>query len=210
MPRLIALTGFPRSGKDTLADEFVSREGFVKVAIAEPLYREVSDAFQVPVADLQSHDWKTRPHKALSALHCQNRDFRELVTRELGLFEDEPMTSRFVLQKWGTEFRRKRMGRDYWTSKMIGTLRGLDGKEVIIPDMREDHEALMAYWMVNKGWYGSVKILQVRKLDAVSARHSSDEGLSKFVIDGYVDNEGTVEELYENAVLALEKARGKR
>lgn len=210
MPRLIALTGFPRSGKDTLADEFVSREGFVKVAIAEPLYREVSDAFQVPVSDLQSHEWKTIPHRLLAVEHCQNEDFRELVTKKLGLFADEPLTSRFVLQKWGTEFRRKRLGRDYWTSKMIGTLRGLEGKEVIIPDMREDHEALMGYWMVQRGWYGSLKILQVRKLSATSTRHSSDEGLSKFVIDGYVDNEGTVDELYENAVLALEKARGKR
>ncbi len=204
--RLIGLHGWPRCGKDTLADQLVAREGFVKVALSDRLYEEVASAYNVPVASLRSDLWKTTTRYELCPLNCSDKNFRK-VCGPHGIFLDEPISSRVVLQTWGTEYRRRFHGDDYWTSQLIGTIRNLQGRDIVISDVREDHEAVMAYWMLRKGWFSSLSILEVTRPGVSRTKHSSDKGISRYLVDGVVNNDGSVEELYINAVYALKNGR---
>lgn len=207
--RLIGMHGLPRSGKDTLADEFVAREGFVKMAFADPLYQEVSDAWGVPIEALRHEEWKGTPQSAMQLGNCTNPDFIKLM-RKMSLFLDEPVTSRRALQLWATEFRRHLYGNDYWVGKMIGRLRQLHTEDVILSDIREDVEAAMGHWKVTHGRFTSFKIIEVLRQGTAITGHSSDVGLSRFLIDVTVRSEGSVEELYNKAVEALAKGQEER
>lgn len=204
--RLICLHGLPRCGKDTLADQLVEHKGFTKLALSDRLYEEVATAYGVPVEALRSDLWKTTARTELRPMNCADKDFPKVCAVN-GIFRDEPISSRVVLQTWGTEYRRRLHGDDYWTSQLIGTVRNLRGRDIVISDVRENHEAVMAYWMLRKGWFSSLSILEVTRPSVIRTKHSSDKGISRFLVDGVVHNDGSVDELYVNAVLALQNGR---
>lgn len=206
MPKIIGLHGLPRVGKDTLADGFVAHQGYVKLAFADEVYREVATAYEVPVEHIKSNEWKTAPQPRLALKHCDCDEFRRVAV-SAGLFLDEPLSSRTVLQLWGTEFRRKLYGDDYWTSKLIGRLRQYPGKDLVIADVREDHEAIVGYWLQKHRGYDDFKIINITRPGTQSTGHSSDKGLSRFLIDAEVSNTGAADELYDLALAALVKGR---
>lgn len=114
---LIGLHSEPRAGKDTLAKVLGQHYGFRRFSFAGPLYAEVAAAFDVALGDLESDDWKKKPQAALALCNCNDPVFREgMISR--GFTLDEPLTSRCVLQQWGTEYRRHQQ-EDYWTSKLV-------------------------------------------------------------------------------------------
>lgn len=210
LPRMIGLHGLARVGKDTLADLFVEREGFVKLAFADPLYQEVSTGFDVSVEDLRSDAWKAAPQGSLEIRRCKDPEFVSTM-RQHGMFLDEPMTSRSILQMWGTEYRRRLYGDDYWVGKMVGRMRALrEPSNIVFPDLRETVEAAMGHWKVSRGRYASFHIVEVTRPGRHTTGHSSDRGLSKFLIDATVRNTGTPEELYQATLEALAYGREER
>lgn len=209
-PRIIGLHGLPRVGKDTLADSFVAHQGFVKMAFADPLYQEVSDAFSVSVADLKSDLWKRTPRLELEIERSADPQFIAQM-RKLEMFTDEPLSSRQLLQLWGTEYRRRTCGEDYWVGKMLGRIRALGGEQdVVLSDVRETIEAAMGHWVVSRRMFESFYVLEVLRPGTSSTGHSSDRGLCHFLVDGTVRNTGTPEDLYEQAVIAMASGRKER
>lgn len=209
-PRLLGIHGLPRAGKDTLADQFVEREGFVKLAFADPLYQEISDAFDVSVQDLRSDAWKRNPQSALEIRRTADKGFQAQMTK-LGMFLDEPLSSRSILQLWGTEYRRRLCGDDYWVGKMIGRIRSYGGKQdIVLTDLRETVEAAMGHWKVSRGKFRDFRIVEVLRQGVSPTAHSSDRGLCRFLIDATVRNTGTPEHLYRTTLETLAMSREER
>ena len=209
-PRIIGLHGLPRVGKDTLADSFVAHQGFVKLAFADPLYQEVSDAFSVSVADLKTDEWKKTARLELEIRRSADPHFIDHM-RKLEMFTDEPLSSRQILQLWGTEYRRRTCGEDYWVGKMLGRLRALGpGNDVVISDVRETIEAAMGHWVVSRRMFESFHVLEILRPGTASTGHSSDRGLCAFLIDATLRNAGTPEELYQQATTTLAQGRKER
>lgn len=209
--RLLAFAGDPRCGKDTLADMFAERQGYTKVAFADPLYEEVSDAYGVSVESLRSPEWKSVPQVALTPRKCPNTEFRK-VAQQAGWFNDEPMTSRQVLQLWGTEYRRAKRD-DYWVGQMIGRLRNFRNKgihDIVFSDLRFDIEACMGHWHVSKGIAINFKVIEILRAGTVQSAHTSDKGISKFLIDGTVRNNTSPEDCYLEIANILERGQEKR
>jgi len=147
--QIIGLHGPARAGKDTIADYLVSRYGFLKFAFSDALYREVADAYALPDESLlrgESPKEVTTPRMALD--RCDDPVFAELARsaileahqglafpRQIGL------SPRWVLQHWGTEYRRAQ-DPDYWVKQgdlwmqaFVNTL-----KRTVT---QEEHEALI-------------------------------------------------------------------
>lgn len=116
---LIGLAGSAGTGKDTVADYLVAQHGFTKFSFSDALYREVSEAFGVPVEELQDREKKEVPHPGLVAHKCDNYEFYRIMRIEAEFVEgaEEPnrfeFSPRWVLQRWGTEYRRAQ-DPDYW------------------------------------------------------------------------------------------------
>lgn len=207
--RLVGLNGLTRSGKDTLADELVRRQGFVKMAFADAAYEQLSEAFNASVADLRSVEWKTKPQRALQLSNCTNTEFVKLA-RKMGFYMDDALTSRKLIQTYATEYRRKLYGNDYWACIMMGRVREAGYPDLVLSDVREDVEAGFAWRLVGKGFYASLDILEIVRPGAARTGHSSDSGLSRIFVDATIVNSGSVDELFEQAQHKLAVGQGER
>jgi hypothetical protein len=143
---IIALHGLPRAGKDTLAGLIV-RNGLrfagaidppIQFAFADALYADVAAMFEVSIADLHSHAWKTEPQEDLALWHCQHPTYRAwLRQRPTPVFD--PQTSRFHLRYYGTEYTAEYSTRDHWARKLVATLDTYDEVHdgvIVITDLR--------------------------------------------------------------------------
>lgn len=117
--KLIALTGLPRSGKDTIADYLCERHGFLRRRFADPLKEAAAILLGRPLFEMQGE-----------------RGFdREAILPEWGF------TTRDFLQRFGTEAMRNNFGQDFWIRRMQNRLHGLN--RVVITDCRFENEAAM-------------------------------------------------------------------
>lgn len=204
--RIVGLHGLPQVGKDSIGALFVERLGYTQVAFADPLYDEVAYAFNVDVAELRSIEWKTKPQMKLQPRLGVSEEFAG-VCLKLGLFMDEPMTSRQIVQYWATEYRRTMYGDDYFVGKMIGRIRGLQGCDIVITDVRHDIEACLGHWLVSKGMKDSFRSIEILRHGTAHTGHSSDHRLSKFLIDAVVRNDTTLDECFDEITAVLEKGQ---
>lgn len=122
---ILGLAGLAGCGKDTVADYLVARYGYEKFAFSDALYREVTDAFGLSSEELlRDRTMKEEPAEYLALKNCQDEGYvkvgRSLIARENpGTFfnlDQVALSPRFVLQTWGTEYRRAQ-DPDYWVKK---------------------------------------------------------------------------------------------
>lgn len=173
--RIIALHGKAGAGKDTFADRLVEKHGFVKRGFADPLYEEVAAAFGVTVEWLRDRTRKEVPQPELALEYCKDNDFAWAMAGEWDDFH-ETRSPRWVLQKWGTEYRRGQNDQ-YWLARMaVFYQQHRLTHGVVIPDCRFENEA---QWV--KRFYGT--IIEIRRTGLPAGAHASDARLPNELID---------------------------
>ncbi|WP_339091638.1 hypothetical protein [Variovorax paradoxus] len=150
----MALTGRAGAGKDTAADVLVAHARFRKLAFADALRGEISNAFGVSLNDLNSQNLKHVPTVALRMRRAP-LDFLAAVVLSLSAaapdhrtplsdeWLEEPRTPRQIMQWWGTEYRRAQKP-SYWTEQLIKRLayyRREGETRFVVTDVRFDNEA---------------------------------------------------------------------
>jgi hypothetical protein len=128
---IIGVAGPAQHGKDTFAKYLMMHDttySFTRISFADPLKRELIEKFNLT----EWHFYTNEGKKAIIP----------------GLFEPNtniPMTSRRLLQWWGTDVMRA-ICPDYWTNKMeneLVDLKAVGVDDVIIPDTRFINEIEM-------------------------------------------------------------------
>ena len=154
MQKIVGLTGFMGAGKDTVAS-FLMDAGWVRMAFADALYLEVSQAYGVSVAFLKNRDTKETPLPELALVKCADLDFvavmcevvgRELENKAFSLEQlvqtmNDPLSPRRVLQVWGTEYRRRLNGDSYWRDQVTNHIKEHPETNFVITDVRFPDEA---------------------------------------------------------------------
>jgi len=117
--------------------------------------------------------------------------------------EDHKDNFRLILQGWGTDYRRKLCGDDYWINKLITRLNEISNITpnaiVIIPDVRFRNEARNIL-MLN-GF-----LINVTRLSNVdNDTHESENDLQDYPFDGTIVNDGTVEQFHDKIKQTLKK-----
>lgn len=121
---VLGLAGPLRVGKDTVAKFLCANLGFMPFSFSDQLYREVAGAFRINEMFLRADATKEKPTYDLSLDECDNADFRSLAAATLCTqhggagqatddWLDAPLSPRWILQTWGTEYRRAQ-DPDYW------------------------------------------------------------------------------------------------
>lgn len=143
MRKVIGLLGVKGSGKDTCAKFLVDLQDFKRIGFADTLYQEVADAFGVTTAFLGNRDTKETPLSELSLVNCKDTKFSECVFDELHLPQAErqaalfdPQSPRFVLQLWGTEYRRRRGVDSYWLDQVDAAIQAEPLTSFVVTDVR--------------------------------------------------------------------------
>lgn len=172
MGRLIGLTGFAGSGKDTAALILAQEHGFARVAFADPLrdmlYALNPIAHGGPMGTLRvasivdSFGWDTA-----------KREFPEV---------------RRLLQRIGTEVGRATFGEDVWLDRGMSKARASQAP-VVFTDVRMGNEALAIRALSGQVW--RVARPGVSALDD----HVSELGLPAHLVDRTILNDGSLSDL---------------
>jgi hypothetical protein len=130
---------------------------------------------------------------------AQRRAFADPLYVELALacgvsvrfIQDNKHIFRTALQWWGTDFRRKLFGEDYWVAKMDYELRRIEDASplVVITDVRFKNEAELV--RSHGGLLWRVERPQSSRVDV----HQSETEADDIAADRVIDNSGSLEEL---------------
>ena len=202
---IIGICGFIGSGKDTVADYLVNLHHFRRESFANTLKDAVSAVF----------GWD---RTMLEGRTKQAREWREQVDTWWAERLSIPhLTPRWILQNWGTEVCRKNFHDDIWIASLENKLR-TSTDDIVISDCRFPNEiaaikkaggrVVRVVRGVEPEWYqlavsrnrgpngNSSWALSGRKLEQLGI-HASETAWVGTRFDAVLDNNGTLEDLYQ-------------
>lgn len=205
---IIGLCGFAGSGKDTVADLLVTHAGFRKLAFADSLKAELTEAFHVEPMLFARAEFKGRPMQELALSRCTDRAYidaalRHAATVRPGVAMNEELvrarTPRETMQLWGTEYRRAHDDR-YWT-KIIAQrvnyyLHTLHERNFVITDCRFANEVETLRSM--GGWLWQVQ--RPGHDNTAEGAHVSATDGSAFEPDSTISNSHDIKHLQQQVL----------
>lgn len=177
-PKLIGLCGKARAGKDTVAKYLAETHEYHMVWFAAPIKNML------------------RVMSTLITWDHLYGDKKEEIIPQLGV------SARWMMQTLGTEWGRKCVDENLWINiAKHDVKRSLNFCfDVVVSDVRFDNEADAIkelggeIWLVNR----DTTCYDVQ-------HHISEAGVSEHLIDKVIDNSGTIQQLYKNIELAINK-----
>lgn len=212
--QILGLSGAKGSGKDSFANVLVRDHGFVRIGFADSLYQEVAHAYSTTVEELGRRDLKETAQPRFAPAMCKDSDFvevlRELETRAGRRFDmGIPMSPRAVLQLWGAEYRRKQDPL-YWLHQVQTKISALPRSTpgIVITDVRYRNEATLIHQMGGQILRVVRDVIdqamaQARERKEAWAVHDSETEMLDWKFDGYIDNNGSLEDLVSQVSVAL-------
>lgn len=200
-PIIIALTGAAGAGKDTIAEHLQRAFAFDRIAFADALRREISEAWRIDTRMLTDSTTKEWPIPALAVGQCSETGFLAYAHR-CGESLSDPRSPRWTMQQWGDYQRRNEPDRyaaivARWIRRQIGTSR----TRIVVTDLRFDNELQYLRML-------GARVLRVHRterrssLAADTAGHVSEQHC-KLPADIEICNDGSIELLQINVDQAL-------
>jgi hypothetical protein len=195
--KIISLSGFQSSGKDTIADYLVNKYGFVKLSFASILKDIISIIF----------DWD---RNSLEGISKEDREWREKIDEWWSDKLNIPnFTPRYAMQNIGSIFR-DHFNKDIWVKCLEKKLSKYN--KIVISDCRFENEFNMVksynginicIFRNNPIWYKDYidsGLSSLRERDYLVKKlniHESDYKWLEFNYDITINNNGTINELYK-------------
>ena len=182
-------------GKDTCADYLVAKYGFTKFSFSDPLYREVSEAFEVAIPILQDRVTKELPSPLLALHRCKDLKFvRVCVNSGLSTSCYASLSPRQILQWWGTEYRRAQ-NENYWVEEATQWLdKQPAGSKLVNTALRFPNEATLVRQRRGKVWLLS----RTYNYAIPQAMHCAEVGILPLEGDTRIDNSGSISDLHDS------------
>lgn len=175
---LIGLSGYARSGKDTVADFLCRMHAFDKMAFADPM----REALLKLNPNIDMEGYRVTLEQAVDAVGWE------------GL---KPLSTelRPLLQRFGTEVCRHMFGQDIWVKTTM--MRIPFGRKVVLADVRFENEADA----IRKAG-GVVWRIERPGIDPAN-NHASEHALDHYDFDLVIVNDGTLNDLKAKVETAL-------
>jgi hypothetical protein len=218
--RVIAISGFKRSGKDTIANYLVSEYGFKRVSFADPLKDLCASEYGVPRAAFDSNELKEKailhlpvnPQDNFTKMICHFmfKEFRfannstpaEIYYKDKdNQFKGASSNRAFVDTLYHTPrslailkgSTNRVVSPTFWGSKAVELIRLCGIPYNVIPDLRYRSEIDN----LRKEFGNNLVTVRVNRFDTVESNDPSELDLKDY--DGFdfeIQNKGSVQELY--------------
>ena len=196
-PLIIALTGRPGVGKDSIGDVLAPQQGFARIAFADALRREVAEAWRIDLRMLTDRPTKELELPALAAGMCSDPAFMRWVV-DGGDSLTAPRSPRWALQRWAS-FKR-RFTPDYYArivERWIGRQLGSGWNRIVVTDLRDPVEEAMLRRL-------GAKVVRVHRpelaaLPSDTAMHVSEQH-HRIKADADILNDGSMQALADAAL----------
>lgn len=191
-PLIIALTGRPGAGKDSIADVLAPQQGFARIAFADALRREVAEAWRIDLRMLTDRPTKELELPALAAGMCSDPAFMRWVA-DGGDSLTAPRSPRWALQRWAS-FKRQ-FTPDYFArivERWIRRQLGSGWTRIVVTDLRDPVEEAMLRRL-------GAKVVRVHRpelaaMPADTAMHVSEQH-HRIKADADILNDGSMQAL---------------
>lgn len=183
---IIGINGFKGVGKDTVADYLVDKYDFTKLSFAGKLKEAVAALWGISVEEVERY----KSEEELWGV--------EVCSIRIG--EGKSFSWRGHLQRFGTEMGRNVFGEDFWVKQLLPSDFQHNGKKFVIADMRFENE------MKRIKEFGGLTI-SITRPGIGPDGHASEAYPNPALIDEFVDNDGTIEELYVKIDYIMNKER---
>jgi hypothetical protein len=167
---IIGLSGYARSGKDTVAEHLVLNHKFAQKSFAEPMKKAMYILNPIVSSD-----------------KIGNFRYQNLVdTYGLDKSKEDYPEIRRLLQVFGTEVGRGIFGDNFWVDIV---LKNIDSENIVISDVRFKNEADAIrnaggqVWRINRSGIGPV------------TNHSSETDLDDYMFRYTIDNNSSIKDL---------------
>lgn len=182
---LIGLSGYAGCGKDTVAAVLAECQ-WRRASFADPL-RAALYALDPAIYDneIDESGWETHRLQYLVDVwgwDATKRDYPEV---------------RALLQRMGTEVGRNLFGENFWVVQALSGIADDGGTRYVFADCRFPNEADAIrerggrVWRVTRPGYAPVNA------------HPSETALDRYPFDGFIDNDGDLDQLHERVMAEL-------
>lgn len=176
--KLLGLTGFAGSGKDSVAALLARQHGFARMSFAEPIKLGLATMLRLPLSVFEDRDAKERP---LESIGCSPRR---------------------LMQTLGTEWGRQMVRQDLWicvADELLRQHRRL-GSSVVLTDVRFDNEAQWIRAQGGEVWHVARPLPE----NAHVLPHASELGVVIHAgADSILHNDRGLEQLADEVTAAL-------
>ena len=171
MTTFIGLSGWAKSGKDTVAQYLVENHGFTRVSFADPMRDALLELD--PLVPYMGH------HMRLSTvIRFRGWDDAKRVVPEI----------RELLQRFGTEVGRNMFGQNFWVDQAIESATRYE--RVVFSDCRYTNEADAVQNIGGVVW-------RIYRPDVFAVNdHTSEQDLNNYPFDSHINNDSTLDNLH--------------
>lgn len=217
MSKVVALSGWKRSGKDSAVEYLVENHGFKRQGFADALKDSVSKEFQISRNDLDNPATKERPlldfpvepkDEFTTMLHrFMVREFRTNggYAPDTGYVKIENgKMQTWLFDKWEQLYQTPRslailkgsvnrsVQSDYWVTKVVENIYNNPFANFAISDLRYRSEVEQ----LRKSFGDSLTTIRIERFDTNPSTDPSENDLDDTKFDYVVKNKGTKEELF--------------
>ncbi len=192
-PTIIALSGWKRSGKDTVAEYLVDNFGAKRLAFADQLKYMVTQLFGVSRETINNPETKEAPlaHYPVDPKDSFSKHVTFFMHGELKQPEGDSKrywTPRALCILTGSIMRT--VDSDYWVKQVVSQAE--PGGLYVISDVRYKSEIQS---LINSG--SRVVSVRINRFDSSSSADPSERDLDDYSFDLIIENRQTLEDLYK-------------
>lgn len=186
--RVICLSGWKGSGKDTIADHLVRHYGFRKLSFAAALKDMVAAQYQIPRVDLDHRVLKeaSLPQYPVITTDATTRAIHQLLATELS---SGYWTPRALCILEGSL--KRAVSANYWVNRVAQTIAANPTGKFVISDMRYRSEADSIRALLGE----RAITMRVSRFSTIDTLDPSERDLDNYQFDMHVDNSGSPEQL---------------
>lgn len=188
-PKLIALSGWKFSGKDTIANYLRNQYGFTRISFADRLKQEVSRQYRIPEELMHDPALKELGIPSYPAAPSDPFAFaiHELLTEELK--KTGYWTPRALCILEGSV--KRAVDPQYWVRQVLDIIDGVY-QHWVITDMRYRSEAEQI-----RTRFPEAVLIRVNRFADIATNDPSERNLDNYKFDYVIDNSGTLERTYD-------------
>jgi len=201
--KVIAISGWKRSGKDTVAGQLIETEGFKRVAFADPLKDSVAKEYGIPREHCDDPKFKEAPilHLPLNPKDAFSLGLAKMMFKECRSedgktpfdFHIDPSGTFMGIVGYDTAFTEREAVRQlYWTPRALCILKGSVNRTV-----RSD------YWV-------QAAINEIKNNEIAAVKLVPGKNIDEQIKEGFSSNRFVISDLrYKSEVNQLRQAFGK-
>lgn len=211
--RVIAVSGWKGSGKDTAAEYLIQEFGYTRVAFADILKEMVATQYDIPVDHCHNPEFKEKPILKYPVDSKDNftKQIHSILDGEFAEVKEESGDECTFNKYWTPRALcilegsiKRSVTSKFWTQNAINQIKNSDSQSIVISDLRYKSEIEQ----LRREFGHELTVVRVNRFADCDSTDPSERDLDDGEFDHVIENSNTLEGLYDNLDIVIMDGRG--